>query len=306
MVACIGRVRIQSVLPAAVVFSVLFYLNLYLNALFAHSTLHKEENFIYLDDYGTILVYLFGGVAGLIAGVITKSPKENHIVHDRTSFMFSVIGSVFLLGSFICSFTGIIEGKNFYRLNSGALLMAFGTIAGVIGCFFGSVIVGRGYLHPRVMSIGLISGGIMTGVLAGEYNNIGIASILGFLGGLISGIFNTVVVPKINKRNVIDSQGLLGSIVIVSILGAIAAAPAMLNNLYKRRRNVWVVNKGSPETDWTVARYQLIYPAITIVIAAVTGVLIGIFLKAGNRNQTNYHDTKFWADSYGLNDSEEK
>ena len=182
-------------------------------------------------------------------------------------------------------------------------MMGFGTIAGVVGNFTGSVIGGRGYLSRRTFSVGLISGGIMSGVLAGEYNNIGIATILGFLGGFIAGIFNVLVMPKMNKNMMADSQGLLGSIVVVSILGSICVAPAMLSQFYIRRNQIWVITKGGPEIDWRVSAYHLVYPAVTIVIAAVTGLLIGGIFKLGNQRSTDYHDTKFWANSYGLYDS---
>ena len=250
MTAYIGRVRVQSVLSGLIFFNVLFYLSVYLNGLISYSTTYKDGSFTYLDDYGTILVYLFGGICGLITGYLTKSPVEDirevRRKHSKTTFFFSAIGSLFIFGSFITSFTGIIEGRNQYRLNSGALLMSFGTVAGIIGNFVGSVFTGNGYFSPRIFSVGLISGGIISGILAGEYDNIGIASMLGFFGGLISAVFNNKVRPKMNKEYVVDSQGLLGSIFVVAFFGAFVVAPCMLNQFYKRRDSMEILSKGGP------------------------------------------------------------
>ena len=247
MTAFVGRVRIQTVLSGLIFYNILFYLNFYLNALICYSTRNKSEPWVYLDDYGTILVYLFGGVYGLITGAITKTPIDSiskvYLCHTKTTFFFSAIGSLFIFGSFICSFTGVIEGLNAFRFNSGSLMMAFGIVAGVIGSFVGSIFTGKGYFSPRIFSVGLISGGIMTGILAGEYNNIGFASFLGFIGGLISAVFNNVVRPKINKKAIIDSQGILGSIVVVSFIGAFVVAPSMLNQFYRRSDYLEIATK---------------------------------------------------------------
>ena len=74
MTAFIGRVRVQTVISGLIFFNVLFYLSLYLNALISYSNTYKDGSFHYLDDYGTILVYLFGGIFGLVVGFLTRTP----------------------------------------------------------------------------------------------------------------------------------------------------------------------------------------------------------------------------------------
>lgn len=178
-------------------------------------------------------------------------------------------------------------------------MMAFGIVAGVIGSFIGSLIAGKGFLSARVFSVGLISGGIMSGVLAGEYNNIGISSMLGLIGGLIAGLFSSSIRAKINKNKIIDSQGILGTIVVVSLIAAYVVAPAMLNQFYIRD-NMKIITKDAPEDDWRVARYHLIYPSLTIVLAIITGLFVGFSTKAGNVRRTDYRDYKFFAHGFGL------
>lgn len=308
LTATVGRVHIMGVLISVIFFNVMFYLNFYINALISFSTRNKSESFIYLDDYGTILVFLFGGMAGLLSGVINKKARTEMLLdeekHGRNSINFSITGSFFLFAAFITSNTGIIDGINFFRLNSGATMVIFSLVGGVIGNFVGAVFTGKGILDARIMNEGMIAGGIVAGVLAGEFNNLGIAILIGFGAGVFSGIFTQVVRPKMNRNSIIDSQGIVGSVVISSIFAAFCLAPSMLNQLYIRRDYVWVVNKGSPETDFRVARYHLIYFAVTLVFGIVTGAITGIMQKIGN-NSTNYMDVKFFADDFGLYDDRE-
>lgn len=49
-------------------------MNLYINAVVCYSTRSKDASFVYLDAYGTILVYLFGGVYGFVTAFLNKSP----------------------------------------------------------------------------------------------------------------------------------------------------------------------------------------------------------------------------------------
>lgn len=77
MTAFVGRVKITSILSGLIFFNVAFYFSVYLNGLISFSTTYKSGSFVYFDDYGTILVYLFGGAFGLIAAILTRTPVEN-------------------------------------------------------------------------------------------------------------------------------------------------------------------------------------------------------------------------------------
>lgn len=78
MTAFSGRVSILKLVISMPIFCVLYYLNFYLNILVCYSTQNKSDPFTYLDAYGTILVYLFGGVYGIIVGFLTKVPKDSN------------------------------------------------------------------------------------------------------------------------------------------------------------------------------------------------------------------------------------
>lgn len=77
MTAYSGRVTLSNIAFSLPIFCFLYYLNMYVNMLACYSTENKDERFPYMDAYGTILVYLFGGVYGIIVGAFTKSPITN-------------------------------------------------------------------------------------------------------------------------------------------------------------------------------------------------------------------------------------
>lgn len=70
-----GKLSIHRLAFSLPIYCFLFYLNLYLNSLVSFSTANKTNSFVYLDAYGTILVYLFGGIYGIIVGALTKTPR---------------------------------------------------------------------------------------------------------------------------------------------------------------------------------------------------------------------------------------
>lgn len=73
MTAFSGRVSFTNIAFSLPIFCILYYLNFYLNMLVGYSTTNKDVSFNYFDSYGTIIVYLFGGVYGIIVGALTKT-----------------------------------------------------------------------------------------------------------------------------------------------------------------------------------------------------------------------------------------
>lgn len=76
---------------------------------------------------------------------------------------------MFLFGTFCLSYTSILTGtagipENF-RYNSGALLIMFGLIGGILGNFSVSFILGKGVMNVESIIMGTISGGIINGGL---------------------------------------------------------------------------------------------------------------------------------------------
>lgn len=54
------------------------------------------------------------------------------------------------------------------------------------------------------------------------------------MAGVVSGLSSNFITPKINSTHIIDSQGILGPIVIVSILACFVVHPSVISALYNR------------------------------------------------------------------------
>lgn len=93
---------------------------------------------------------------------------------------------------------------------------------------------GKGKVNLEGVAISTITGGIMVGGLADVIESIGACLFIGFLAGCFSGLFNTLVTPKMNAKFVTDSQGLLGPILVVAFLASFVVHPSVLNQFYIR------------------------------------------------------------------------
>jgi hypothetical protein len=309
MTAFSGRIHIQKIAISLPIFCFFFYLNFYLNALVSYSDKNKDEIFSYFDAYGTIVVYLFGGLYGILVGALTKTPKTdeqtNRARKSRFSLLLSLLGAFFLFATFVTSFTSVITGRinspqENFRLNAGAIHVSFGLAGGIIGNFAASLLAGKGKFSIQNVIIGIISGGIFVGGLADVIENIGVSTFLGFIAGIIAGLFLTLVTPKINSSSIVDEQGLLGPVLVTSFLASFVIHPSILSQYYIRRDSMNVRAIGGPETDNHVARYHLAYFAITLALGAVTGLLMGIIYRIKRNPNTDFEDTKFFDEDYGL------
>lgn len=194
--------------------------------------------------------------------------------------------------------TGLATGPQNFRFNSGAILVMFGLTAGIIGNFAISLLVGKGRMLLESIIMGTISGGIMVGGLADVIESIGASLFIGFIAGVIAGLFMNLVTPRMNAKSVMDSQGLLGPILVVAFVACVVIHPSILSQFYIRRFTLRGV--GSPENDYRVARYHLAYFAITLCIAAITGVIMGLIYKIRRKDANDFEDIKFFAEDYGL------
>lgn len=74
MTAWNGRVTLANIIFSLPIFCFLYYFNLYINVLACYSTRNKDRSFDYFDTYGSMMVYLFGSVYGIIAGAFVRKP----------------------------------------------------------------------------------------------------------------------------------------------------------------------------------------------------------------------------------------
>lgn len=67
-----GRINAIFLLPILTFYNLAYYFMLYLNILLSFSVEIKANSLRYLDDYGTNLVYLYGGAYALLVAIFTK------------------------------------------------------------------------------------------------------------------------------------------------------------------------------------------------------------------------------------------
>lgn len=122
---------------------------------------------------------------------------------------------------------------------------------------------------------------------------------IGFAAGAIAAVFMNLVTPKMNQNGVMDSQGLIGPILVVAVIASFVIHPSVLHQFFVRSPSLYLRGVGYPETDFRFARYHLTYFGLTVAFAAITGAILGFIYKAKTR-ENHFEDTKFFADDYGL------
>ena len=167
MTGLVGRISISGIYLSIVLFNILWYLNLYLNILLSQTKNLKP--LVYLDDYGTYFVYLFGAVYGLLCCLFNKvSHSENDQRRDKLSTVYHLIGSAFLFCTFSLTNFDIVGGTDVsssnFRYSAGPSNILFSMIGSVLGIYFGSLIINKGRVGVREASFGVIVGAIMNGV----------------------------------------------------------------------------------------------------------------------------------------------
>lgn len=110
----------------------------------------------------------------------------------------------------------------------------FGLSAGILGNYVTSILAGKGKVNLEGVIISTITGGIMVGGLADVIDSIGACLFIGFLAGCFSGLFNTLVTPKMNATSIMDSQGMLGPILVVAFLASFVVHPSILSQFHIR------------------------------------------------------------------------
>lgn len=111
---------------------------------------------------------------------------------------------------------------------------------------------------------------------------------IGFIAGIIAAVFANLVTPRMNAKSIIDSQGLLGPILVVSIIACFVIHPSILSQFYIRNYFFTPRAVGYQETDFRVARYHLAYFGLTIAFSAITGVIVGLIYKIKRKEINDY------------------
>ena len=238
--AILGRIQIYKVMVANIFFIFAWTLNY---AIVTHMYTKSFDSRIN-DDFSIDFTYLYGGFAGLVAILDTPSRLVGKIrsrrFHPQYPKILAMLGNIFLCLGFV--FTHAIVGK---KDNVAAFTLSTDQRAvfmpeGAIGVFFA--------ISSSVVSIGAwgvifnqfdrmqlvdflgssIAGALMFGPVANFANNLAIPIVLGMAAGFVCTLYKSKIMPKINRKNIKDSLGLLGPFFICPILGNFIAAPVII------------------------------------------------------------------------------
>lgn len=245
MSATVGRLNLNQIVKFTSIFQIFWNLNYYLLIWFLvvkndHNSA-SALNPYFFDMFGTTYVYLFAAFFGLPFSCLLRKQKFPEIhprnEFNRLSLLLSQIGTGFIIALFVFTSSYVIKYSyygNSLGENVGRFSILFGMLGSIVGTYVGSAVVGRGRVGYKEALTGTITGGIVMGAAAPLIYNIGIVIMIGFVTGIICGIYMRTMHVKINKNNVKDTLGLFGPFTIASIIGSLIVLPSAVIVLYNR------------------------------------------------------------------------
>jgi hypothetical protein len=136
--------------------------------------------------------------------------------------------------------------------------------------------------------VGVLSGGVLVGSVAGTINNIGGCIILGIIAGAISGFWLKYVHPRINANHTYDHMGIIGPVTINAFLSIFMVAPILYGSYSKAEYipstfSAKIVNERS-------STFELAVTGITLAIGLALGLVTGIicYLTRDPADDFNY------------------
>jgi len=148
----------------------------------------------------------------------------------------------------------------------------------------------------------MIGGAILAGPVAGTLDNIGSFMAIGTFAGIISAIYFGKIHRKVNRNSVYDTYGII-YILIVSFLGTFFVAPLVLIGMVRNQVNSNLLGN-IPITTTTSAGWILAYVGISVGVALLSGLFVGLLLKCFNREQIReYDDENIFVPLPGLYDN---
>jgi hypothetical protein len=147
--------------------------------------------------------------------------------------LLSQIGTGLIISLFVFTYSDglryIAKGDAISRFS-----ILFSLLGSIVGTYIGSAICGGGRVGYKEALTGTITGAIALGAAAPILYNIGIVIMIGTVVGFLSGIYMSLIHPKINQNDLYDVLGLFGPFLIASIIGSLIILPATIAALWKR------------------------------------------------------------------------
>jgi hypothetical protein len=314
-----GRLNATQLVFHSILFNFAWNLNHFLNVLLVRNS----PDLRFFDDYQISNVYLFAATYGIVLSFFVRSPptaETSDFSSTANSSILAHIGTFFLFLAF-CATTTMFSAKyTFVNVDFARLYLwqeAFISIfialsASVIFTYAFSVLLNpKAKLGIRASLLGTITGAIMWGSVAGTSKNIGAAIAVGLIAGLISALFYEKLYPSLNNNKITDSFGIV-NIWIVAFLGTFVVSPLVLRTYYNNDVDLpTLYPSNAPSTGFStsffinnknVAGWSLIYVGISLAVALVAGLIVGLLMKFFERTTTRYYEDNefFKSASYGL------
>lgn len=223
----------------------------------------------FVDTGGSVMIHAFGAYFGLgvIVRMTTKEDFGKTIESDKTSNLFSMLGSA-VLWLFWPSFcAGILEPS---AVPHAAVNTVVSLCGATISTYLLSALI-RKKIEIADMANAALAGGVAIGSTCAHATHKS-AVIIGLLGGAISVIGYTLIQPRLQKLiKGIDTCGVHNLHGMPGLLGGIAA--------------LFIVQGLSKGT-------QIKGILITILIALVAGLATGTILSLFGYRKDSYNDTE--------------
>jgi hypothetical protein len=300
--ATIGRMDLFDTFISLIVYNIMWPIPYYCNLRLYYKDLPSPQNVF--DDFGLTFIYTFAGFFGLIYSIFlnrrydqtkanTIPSKESAILSIfGTTIVFCVIPSTALIQP-ISNSVSILST----RFNVGVLNVFYSEIAGIISCLTFSMLFGKlKRINIASIIISVLCGPAIVGQWATLEVNISACLTVGAFGGLVAALWTQVFHPMINSKKIEDALSLIGGVLLPSLFGGVAAAPAIYAIYYDTAR---VTTTGLMNTRDYV-RYQFIFYFITVGAAIVCGIFTGIFSFCSRTLENDFTMKKMFSPDFGL------
>ena len=263
MGAVLGRLRLYQYLLLAALMVPVYVLNEWL---VLGNGIGMTKGFV--DTAGSITIHAFGAYFGLgLAMMLTsKLQKEQTIETDPTSDRFSMLGSM-VLWIFWPSFCCAIVKPELVPLTAVNTVLALS--GATLGTYLLGMLVRKGRTSIADMANAALAGGVAIGATC-NFVTLGVAFLIGLIAGSISVIGYVVVQPALESRlKLVDTCGVHNLHGMPGLFGGLIALLVV------------------PDIATTS---QLIGIGITLVLALLGGLLVGMLIKATGSEQVAYED----------------
>lgn len=262
--AVLGRLKMIQYIILGILFIPAYALNEWV-------ILHNGFGFIksFVDTGGSIVIHAFGAVFGLAVAISMTTLKEykTPVESDENSNKFSLLGSM-VLWMFWPSFcTALVEPANVPATAVNVILALSGS---TLATYFATV----GF-RKKISAADIANAALAGGVAIGSTCDTiapGGAFIVGILAGVLSTYGFAILQPKLEgflKKT--DTCGVINLHGLPGILGGLAALLVVSG-----------INKSS----------QLMGILLTLVIAIVTGLIVGKIISLFGRRTIPYDDAE--------------